>query len=114
MSGFPDSSFSFPWLHPKLYLLPGSSRSFLTSSGRLANLGERFRRFRRSKENPGTSVTERIPNAFGPKPSSIFNDKSAFLSCYGRKLIRFYNQDSRILVCNLEPRGQWEPYKRRK
>lgn len=29
-----------------------------------------------------TSVTDRIPSPFGPKPSSIFIDKSTFLSCF--------------------------------
>lgn len=28
-----------------------------------------------------TSVIDRIPSPLGPKPSSIFNDKSALLSC---------------------------------
>lgn len=32
-----------------------------------------------------TSVIDRIPSPLGPKPSSIFNDKSALLSCKKKK-----------------------------
>ena len=32
-----------------------------------------------------TSVIDRIPSPLGPKPSSIFNDKSALLFCKKKK-----------------------------
>ena len=35
-------------------------------------------------KNAHTSVTDRIPKPLGPKPSSIFNDKSWFLSCHNK------------------------------
>ena len=34
-----------------------------------------------------TSVIDRIPSPLGPKPSSIFNDKSALLFCKKKKSI---------------------------
>jgi len=46
-------------------------------------------------KNAHTSVTDRIPKPLGPKPSSIFNDKSWFLSCHN-KIQKNINNNQRL------------------
>ena len=46
-------------------------------------------------KNAHTSVTDRIPKPLGPKPSSIFNDKSWFLS-YHNKIQKNINNNQKL------------------
>ena len=61
-----------------------------------------------------TSVIDRIPSPLGPKPSSIFNDKSALLSCKKKnqsipkvlsitpRITQFKTQNKHTCICRNE------------